>query len=128
MFPVPHLSSLPLRSWLVAVGKMFPFGPGVSKLFPFRTNAKSWFSYGFQRCFQCFHIFRRVLKEKLNTTLDVLWADSWKYLETLETFPQALATEPLTRVPKWKQFGNTWTKWKHPTRLLTPTPPTPPLI
>src|ERR1022692_1082699 len=50
--------------WMVAAGRMFPFENRVSKLFPFRAHAKSWGYYGFQRCFQCFHICRRVLKEK----------------------------------------------------------------
>src|ERR1035437_6462506 len=66
--------------------KMFPFRKLFPFVFPFRPDAKSWCFNGFQRCFQCFHIFRRVLKEKLKTTLDVLWADSLTNLETLETF------------------------------------------
>jgi hypothetical protein len=64
---------------------MFPF------VFPFRPDAKLGGFNGFQRCFQCFHIFRRVLKAKLKTTLEIPWADSLKNMETLETFPQALA-------------------------------------
>src|ERR1039458_2095141 len=67
--------------------KMFPFRKLFPFVFPFRRDANSWCFNGFQRCFRCFHIFRRVLKEKLNTTLDVLWADSLKNLGTLETFP-----------------------------------------
>ena len=74
-------------SRLRGVSKMFPFRKLFPFVFPFRPDAKSWCFNGFQRCFQCFHIFRRVLKEKLKTTLDVLWANSLKNMETLETFP-----------------------------------------
>jgi hypothetical protein len=78
-------------SRLGSASKMFPFRKLFPFVFPFRHYAKSWCFNGFQRCFQCFHIFRRVSKEKLKTTLDLLWADSLKNMETLETFPQALA-------------------------------------
>jgi hypothetical protein len=74
---------------VLAIGwarKMFPFRKLFPFVFPFHSDAKSWCSNGFQECFQCFHIFRRVLKETLKTTLDVLWADSLKNMETLETF------------------------------------------
>ena len=76
-----------LRSWLVAVARMFPFREMFPFVFPFLRNAKPCGFKGFQRCFQCFHIFRRVLKENVKTTLNVRWENSLKNMETLETFP-----------------------------------------
>jgi len=54
-----------------------------------------------------FPYFPKSFKRKIETALDVLWADSLKNLETLETFPQTLVNSPLTWFGKWKQFGNT---------------------
>lgn len=56
--------SVALRSGMVVAGRMFPLLKMFPFVFPFRSDAKSSSSNGFQRCFQCFHIFRRVLKEK----------------------------------------------------------------
>src|ERR1022692_4673273 len=44
-------------------------------------------------------------------------------METLETSLETIVTPGLSVRPKWKQFGNTILKWKHPARRHHPRPP-----
>ena len=43
-------------------------------------------------------------------------------METLETSLETIVTPGLSVRPKWKQFGNTILKWKHPARRHHPGP------